>query len=199
MINQWDNEICIIRLAEINNTMNGQRRFLSARSEYDHRWQGEKKIGKRSTHSLKIRSASKRKESELIKIDCWWPPPSLQKIKNQNKTKTIGKRTLLFEGVQGRGGGTQARLWRFFSFTLNFFLMRFFSRYFLDSEWSTMIYEHFEQDKHQFVWPNVLAKRPVTEKRTILSSSVPDFSFSLFQVLTRATFSPKCPLSVHLL
>ena len=84
MINRWDNEICIICLAEINNTVNGQRRFLSARSEYDHRWQVEEKIGKRSTHSLKIRSASKCKESELIKIDCWWPPPSLKKI---NKTK----------------------------------------------------------------------------------------------------------------
>lgn len=123
MINRCDNEICIIRLAEINNTVNGQRRFLSARSEYDHRWQGEEKIGKRSTHSLKIRSVNKRKESELIKIDCWWPPPSLKKIKKQSKTKTktIGKRSLLFEGVQRRGDCTQARLWRFFSFTLNFF------------------------------------------------------------------------------
>ena len=31
------------------------------------------------------------------------------------------------------------------------------------------------------------------------SSSVPDVSFSLFQVFTRVTFSPKCPLTVRLL
>ena len=132
---------------------------------------GRRRSQKESTDSLKIRSASKRKESELIKIDCWWPALSLKKIKTKTKTKTktIGKRSLLFEGVQGRGGCTQARLWRFFYFTLNFFLMKFFSRYFLDFKWSTMIYEHFEQDKHQFVWPNVLTKRLVTEKRTILS------------------------------
>ena len=103
------------------------RDFFSSK-ERDHRGQGEWKIGKRSTHLLKTQSANKRKESELIK--------------DQNNREEV---TLPGFGLRGGGGCTQARLWRFFFFALNFFLVNFISRYFLDFEWSTIIAEHFDQ------------------------------------------------------
>ena len=128
--------------------------------ERDHRGQGEWKIGKRSPHLLKTQSANKRKESQFKDQPLAAPNP-----KKTNKEKTIGKKSLSPILFERRGRLYKGlRLWRFFFFALNFFLVKFFSRYFLDFEWSTIIAKHFDQVKHQFVWPDTLAKRLIGEK-----------------------------------
>ena len=135
------------------------RDFFSSK-ERDHRGQGEWKIGKRSPHLLKTQSANKRKESQFKDQPLAAPNP-----KKTNKEKTIGKKSLSPILFERRGRLYKGlRLWRFFFFALNFFLVKFFSRYFLDFEWSTIIAKHFDQVKHQFVWPDTLAKRLIGEK-----------------------------------
>ena len=117
---------------------------------------GRGKIGKRPTHLLKIPAESKRR--------VWGNKDrTLAAPFHEKKKRTIGKRFLSPYCLRGGGGCTQTILCRFFFFALTFFLVKIFSGDFLDFEWSTIISEHFEQDKHQLVWSDTFAKRLVTE------------------------------------
>ena len=149
-------EICILRLAEIYNS-SGQQRLLLARRNAITVGKGSGRSEKDPLtywkHNLQINA-----KGLSLKINRW-PPPSLKK---QTRKKQSGRSQSVFErrGRLYKG----LRLWRFFFFALNFFLVKFFSRYFLDFEWSTIIAKHFDQVKHQFVWPDTLAKRLIGEK-----------------------------------
>ena len=123
-------EICILRLAEIYNSSAWSAEITFSSKERDHRGQGEWKIGKRSPHLLKTQSANKRKESQFKDQPLAAPFP-----KKTNKEKTIGKKSLSPILFERRGRLYKGlRLWRFFFFALNFFLVKFFSRHFLDFE-----------------------------------------------------------------
>ena len=93
-----------------------------------------------------------------------WPPLFL---KTTTTIATMGNRPLPdFVGRKCRYGGQTLAL---FHFALNFFLAKFFNRHFLDFGWSTMISEHFEKVKHQFVSPDMLTKWLLVSKKDNLS------------------------------
>lgn len=124
---------------------------------------GRGRIGKRPTHFLKLPAESKRRVWGNKDRPLAAPFPEKKK-KNNREEVSFSPYCL-----RGGGGCKQTKLRRFFFFALTFFLVKFFSGDFLDFEWSTIISEHFEQDKHQLVWSDMFAKRLVTEQRTILS------------------------------
>ena len=152
-------EICILRLAEIYNS-NGQQRLLLAR-------RNAITVGKGSgrsendpltywKHNLQINA----KSLSLIKINRW-PPPSLKNKQRKNNREEVTLPNFVWEeGAAVHRFKTLA----LFLFCFELFPCVFFSRYFLDFEWSTIIAKHFDQVKHQFVWPDTLAKRLIGEK-----------------------------------